>query len=200
MRKNGERFPVLITPRLLRDRDGQPFGLVAAIKDISELRAAEVALQRLNRELQAVSSCNQVLMQAADEETLLRDICQIVCDEAGYPLAWVGYGEHDKAKTVRPVAWAGADGKSLVAASISWADSPRGRGPTGTAIRSGTSICFQDLASDPRTAPWRESALQGGYRSCLALPLKDENAVAFGALSIYSRQADAFTRRRDAAF
>ena len=193
IRKNGERFPVLITPRVLRDRDGQPFGLVAAIKDISELRAAEVALQRLNRELQAVNSCNQVLMQAADEETLLRDICQIVCDEAGYPLAWVGYGEHDKAKTVRPVAWAGADGKSLAAARISWADSPRGRGATGTAIRSGTSICFQGLASDPRTAPWRESALQGGYRSCLALPLKDENAAAFGALSIYSRQADAFT-------
>ena len=67
------------------------------------------------------------------------------------------------------------------------------RGPTGTAIRSGKTCCIQDFATDPRLAPWRESALQRGFRSGIALPLKDEHANAFGSLTIYSAQPDAFT-------
>jgi len=30
-----------------------------------------------------------------DEQSLLGDICRILCDEAGYRMAWVGYGERD---------------------------------------------------------------------------------------------------------
>ena len=68
-----------------------------------------------------------------------------------------------------------------------------GRGPTGTAIRSGKSCCIQDFATDPRLAPWRESAVQRDFRSGIALPLKDEHANAFGSLTIYSEQPNAFT-------
>jgi signal transduction histidine kinase/CheY-like chemotaxis protein len=42
-------------------------------------------------------------------------------------------------------------------------------------------------------APWREIALQRGYRSGFALPLKDENAKVFGVLLIYSSEANAVT-------
>ncbi len=55
-------------------------------------------LHRLNRELRAISICNQVLVRAEDEQTLLNEICRIICDEAGYRLAWVGYAENDDAK------------------------------------------------------------------------------------------------------
>jgi len=161
--------------------------------DLTERKHAEEALHRLNRELRAISNCNQILMRAVNEQALLNDICHIVCDEAGYRMAWVGYAEHDEAKTVRPVAWAGIDDGYLATANITWADTDRGRGPTGTAIRSGTSVCLQDFATDPQTILWRESALQRGYRSNVALPLKDENAQVFGALTIYSMEPNAFT-------
>ena len=68
-----------------------------------------------------------------------------------------------------------------------------GWGPTGTAIRSGKTCCSQDFATDPRLAPWRESAILRDFRSAVALPLKDEHANAFGSLSIYSAQPNAFT-------
>ena len=151
------------------------------------------ALHRLNRELRAISNCNQILMRAEDEQGLLNDICRIVCDEAGYRMAWVGYAENDDARSVRSVAWAGVEGGYLTAADITWADTEHGRGPTGTAIRSGKCVCIQNFTTDSEAAPWRENALQRGYRSSIALPLKDESAKTFGALTIYSTESNAFT-------
>ena len=147
----------------------------------------------MNRELRAISNCNQVLLRATDEQSLLKEICRIVCEEAGYRVAWVGYAEHDEAKSVRPVAWTGTEEGNLASLGITWADTERGRGPTGTAIRSGKTSCIKDYATDPEVAPWRESALQHGFRSAIALPLKDEHANAFGSLNIYSAQPNAFT-------
>ena len=174
-------------------RDGQHSGCLALVSDITKRKHAEEALRRLNRELRAISNCNQALLRATDEQSLLEEICRIVCEEAGYRMAWVSYAEHDEAKSVRPVAWTGAEEGYLASAGITWADTDRGRSPTGTAIRSGKSCCIQDFAKDPRLAPWREGLLQRGFRSGIALPLKDENDNAFGSLTIHSAQPNAFT-------
>ncbi|MBN1935530.1 MAG: PAS domain S-box protein, partial [Anaerolineae bacterium] len=161
--------------------------------DIVERKQAEEALHRLNRELHAISNCNQALLRAVDEQILLNDICRIVCDEAGYRMAWVGYAENDEARTIRPVAWAGIENGYLEQVKLTWSDTERGRGPAGTAIRSGEITYAQDFTTDPRMAPWRESALQRGYRSSITLPLKDENAQVFGVLILYSAEVNAFT-------
>ncbi|MEJ2407356.1 MAG: ATP-binding protein, partial [Candidatus Thiodiazotropha sp.] len=42
--------------------------------------------------------------------------------------------------------------------------------------------------------PWREAALQRGYRSSISLPLKDETANVFGVFNIYSTEPNAFTQ------
>ena len=132
-------------------------------------------------------------MQASDEQTLLNQICRNVCEEAGYRMAWVGYLENDTTRTVRPIACAGFEEGYLAKAGITWADKESGRGPTGRAIREGVRACIQDFATDPHAAPWRQSALQRGYRSSTALPLKDENGTPFGALCIYSAKPGTFT-------
>ncbi|MCX6175574.1 MAG: PAS domain S-box protein [Ignavibacteriales bacterium] len=168
--------------------------MVSTVLDITERKRAEEALRRLNRELHAISNCNQTLLRALDEQTLPNKICRIICDEAGYRMAWVGYAEHDETKTVRPVAWAGFDSGYIANAKITWADDTElGRGPAGKAIRSGEMICVQDFTTDPQMVPWRESALQHGYRSGIALPLKDENTKVFGVLLIYSAETNVIT-------
>ena len=160
--------------------------------EFAERKRAEESLHRLNRELRALSNCNQALMRATDEPALLQRICRIVCEEAGYRVAWVGYAEPNEAKSVRPVAWIGTEEGDVANLGITWADTERGRGIIGTAIRSGKTCCIKDYATDPEVAPWRESALQHGFRSAIALPLKDEQANAFGSLNIYSAQPNAF--------
>ena len=184
---------VIFNKAVFTDSRGTVAGLIGAILDITERKRAEEELHRLNRELRAISKCNQTLMRAEDEQTLLNDVCQIVCDEAGYRLVWAGYAEHDDGKTIRPVAWAGAEDGYLAETGLTWADTERGRGPCGIAICSGESICIQDFTSTPQAAPWRDNALQRGYRSSIALPLKDESGNAFGVINIYSTEPNAFT-------
>ena len=180
---------------IVAERTADLMGLNEQLKiELTERNRMEKALHRLNRELLAISDCNQVLMHADDEQTLLNEVCRIVCDIAGYRMAWVGYAEHDDAKTVRPVAWAGIESGYIAKARLSWAeDAERGRGPAGIAIRSGQVLYVQDFTTDPRMAPWRESALRRGYRSGIALPLKEDNERVFGVLLIYSSEPHTMT-------
>ena len=168
-------------------------GLTIFFTDITERKRNEEVTRRLNRELRAISDCNQVLVRVEDEQTILEDICRIVCDEAGYRMAWVGYAEQDEAMTVRPVAWAGYDAGYIAQANITWQDSDRGRGPTGTAIRSGKTITIQDLEKVGESHLWRNDAVQRGYHSSIALPLKDESGSVFGSFNIYASERNAFT-------
>ena len=165
----------------------------AADQQAKERLVSGGQLAQMNRQLQAINACHEVLVRATDEQTLLRDICQIICTVAGYRLAWVGLAEDDEAKTVRPVAWAGYEEGYLAKAHVTWADTERGRGPAGMAIRTGATGYIQDCATDPRFLPWREEALRRGYRSSIALPLLVAGGAAFGVLLLYSGAIDPFT-------
>ncbi|MEJ2212174.1 MAG: GAF domain-containing protein [Anaerolineae bacterium] len=148
-------------------------------------------LRRANRMLTVLSECNQAVVRATEEPALLHEVCRIVVDLGGYPLAWVGFAEQDAARTVRPVAQAGAEPGFLEAAAMTWADTERGRSPAGRAIRSGRPALAADLRTDPDFAPWREDALRRGYAAALALPVQRGDQM-FGALSIYAALPDAF--------
>ncbi len=154
-------------------------------------KRGELALQRVSRALRTLSACNEALVRAANEPELLNAICRLVVETGGYRLAWVGVPEQDAAKTVRPVAQYGHDEGFLAAANISWADTELGRGPTGTAIRTGTVQVNQNYLSNAALAPWREAALERDYLSIISLPLKSA-ASTFGVLSIYASATDAF--------
>jgi PAS domain S-box-containing protein len=193
VREDGSILPVLLSATAVIDENGNYVMSRSTVYDISARIQAEKNLHRLNRELRAISDCNQTMLRAVDEQTLLNDICRIICDVAGYRMAWVGYAEHDDAKTIRPVAWAGIEDGYLSTVNITWADTERGHGPTGTAIRNGKSFCVQDFAIESRLSLWREHALQRGYRSSISLPLKNGNAATFGALNIYSAEPNTFT-------
>jgi PAS domain S-box-containing protein len=166
-------------------------GLSIFFQDVTERRQREDELRRKNRSLMGLSACNRALLRATDEGVLLREICRICVEIAGYRMAWVGYAEHDAEKTVRLVAQAGLDEGYLEEAGIVWSDTVRGRGPTGTAIREGKTVIARDVTEDCDFAPWRELALRHGFRSTIGLPLVSEGDP-FGALSVYSSELDAF--------
>ncbi len=160
-------------------------------RDISDRRQAEAAQRKANRALKTLSEGNQAVIKAAAEPELLHDICRIIVEDGGYRLAWVGYAEDDPEKTVRPVAQAGYEAGYLEHLKITWADKERGRGPTGTAIRTGQPCIARDILTDPNFTPWRGEALKRGYASSLVLPLTAEGRT-FGALNIYAAEPDAF--------
>jgi len=164
---------------------------IAVVLDISDLRRAERSLDRLNRMLRTLTSGNEALVRAANEQDLLDGMCRTLVEVGGYRAAHIGMAEHDEGKVVRPVAWAGAGKAYLETAEITWADVERGWGPTGTAIRTGEPQINPDFATNPRMLPWRSAALECGFASSMALTLKDASGV-LGVLAIYSAEPDAF--------
>ncbi len=161
--------------------------LAAAI----DRRRAEDDLRQSNRALRALSACDFAMVRASSEDQLLLDVCNILVDPGGYRMAWVAYAERDEAKTIRPVAVAGEEGGYLASAKITWADEVHGRGPTGTAIRTGKPCVVRNILQDENFAPWREDALRHDYASTVALPLIVDDQT-LGALRIYSTRPDAF--------
>jgi PAS domain S-box-containing protein len=164
---------------------------IGTVRDITERKRAEAELLRANRAHRALSRCNEALIRATDEATWLEQICRIIVDEAGYRFCWVGRAEQDDEKTVRSIAQAGFDEGYLKTVNITWADTERGRGPTGTCVRTGQTQVVKDIAADPRFAPWRAEAIKRGYASCVAIPLVVDSKP-FGALTIYASEAEAF--------
>jgi PAS domain S-box-containing protein len=159
--------------------------------EIQQRKEAQVALLRTNRTLGVLSRCNEALIRASDALAFMDEVCRIIVDDGGYCLAWVGLAEEDGAKTVRPVAQRGFEDGYLTEVNITWADTERGRGPTGTAIRTMAPCVARDILTDPDYAPWRAEARKRGYAASIALPLI-ENEWAFGALNIYAYEPGAF--------
>jgi len=175
-------------------RVGEPEKRQVAIifNDISERKRAEEQLRKLNRTLTALSNSNQALMHATDEPAFLQQVCRIINEDCGYAMVWIGFAGNDENKTVRPIASAGFEEGYLETMRITWADSERGRGPTGTAIRTGQPSICRNMLTDPAFLPWREAAVKRGYASSLVVPLKEDDK-SFGAITIYSREPDAFS-------
>lgn len=149
------------------------------------------SLSKVNRALKTFSGCNQALFRARDELQLMKDICRTIVEIGGYRVAWVGIAEHDDWKSVRPVAqWGDKDGY-LTRLDMSWADTDRGRGPTGTAIRTGTTRVVQNILFDPSWAIWREEGLRHGFAASISLPLVS-NGHPLGALVIFAAEKNAF--------
>jgi PAS domain S-box-containing protein len=191
LRSDGTRFPSEVTSVVFKGTDGQLRASVI-VHDISERKKKEAELHQLNRTLRAHSHSDQALVRASTEAEYLDEVCRIVVQECGYAMVWIGFAEDDDDKTVRPAAYAGFDREYLDSLHITWADTERGRGPTGTAIRTGRPGIVHNMLTDPNFAPWREEALQRGYRSSLVLPLMADDK-ALGTLNIYSNEPDSFS-------
>jgi PAS domain S-box-containing protein/putative nucleotidyltransferase with HDIG domain len=195
LRKNGSEFPVELSISKLKQ--GDEWWAIGFIRDITKRRQAEAKIKNLSRTLKATSECNKALIRAKDESGLLADICRIVVETGEYRLAWVGEAvEENGERLVKPLAFncgAKTECDYLAGLKITWSDDEFGRGPTGTAIRTGEPAVMRSIKHDPLYAPWRDRSLQYGFRSSISLPLVVSGKI-FGALNIYSGREDAFDR------
>lgn len=131
-------------------------------------------------------------VRATSEAQLLEAVCRLVVEQGGYRLAWVGYSTNTADKAVCVMARAGHDDGYLERVDISWGDDARGRGPTGSAIRTASIIACQDTRNDPVYEPWSREASARGFGSSVALPMVLPDGPVLGALSIYADRSGAF--------
>ena len=166
-----------------RKRTGIPRGL-------PEQRPTEDSLRKLNRTYALLSDVNQAIVRVREPQALFEAACRIAVEQGGFRMAWIGLLD-PQTKQVRPAAHAGETDGYLDKLNIVLDDSERGRGPTATALRAGEPVVVNDIASDPRMAPWRADALRLGYRASAAFPLIVAREVR-GALNLYAPESDFF--------
>ncbi len=159
--------------------------------EIAERRRTELQLRQRNRALHLFSSCNGMVLQARDEDVLLSDICKMAVNYAGYRLAWVGRAEHDDARTVRPVTFAGPGQGFLDRIHVSWGDNEHGQGTAGIAIRTRLPTVARDLPHNPAFRVWRDALGTRDFATAIAVPLVVDGE-AYGALVVYAAEPDAF--------
>jgi len=186
LRKDGTRVVVEAHGRPL-----SPGRRITAIRDITAQKNREERLRKLNRTFKALSHSSEAMMRATEETAYLQEICKNIVEDCGHAMAWIGYAENDAGRSVRSVASAGFEAGYLDTLNITYADTERGCGPTGTAIRTGRISVCRNMLTDPQFIPWRKEAIKRGYASSIVLPLKAEGQ-SFGAITIYSRQPDPF--------
>ena len=191
---DGTLVPVNVAMHVLAD--GGIRSIVIVTSDLTQIVVAQEAttrinlsLEQANRALHMLNLCNTIIIRAADEKQMLSDTCHALVDSGGYKSAWVGYAEYDEAKSVRPVAWADSSRDYVLSANVFWGDDERGRGPTGTAIRTGRMAVTRD--ADTTSGPGRAPAQRDDYHSSASMPLRNGRDI-FGALIVYSDRSDAF--------
>ena len=138
---------------------------------------AQIALQRAHRALLTSRECGQASMHAVHEVDLLQEICRIVVQTGGYPLAWVGFAEEaalpgsPAPMPMRPVARHGGDDAHEPALDAAM------QGLAAGAMRTRQAVV------------WRDEATHG---AAVAMPLLPDGQQCLGALFIHSRDDLAF--------
>jgi HD-GYP domain-containing protein (c-di-GMP phosphodiesterase class II) len=145
---------------------------------------------RREQSFRLMTEVNRVVMNSADEEQSLRQLCNVLVAENRYALAWIGVKSTVEEGAVDITCAAGRTDYPY-SGMVSWsASEASGRGPVGTALRTGATQVVNNLPQDSLLESWRRRAWEFGLKSCVAIPfaLGARDAV----LAVYDEQVDAF--------
>jgi diguanylate cyclase (GGDEF)-like protein/PAS domain S-box-containing protein len=154
-------------------------------------RRADYRLERANRARRVLVECSHALVHGTDEGGMLASMCRIFVDSGGYRMAWIGLATGDPKRPIYAAAHAGFGTDEPMTGAVSWSADGRYQGFMASVIATGEPHIARNILDDPALAQRRARALQHGFQSSIALPLKSEGAV-LGAIAIYAREPDAF--------
>ncbi len=155
-------------------------------------RLREDALENANRTLRMIHASSDAFAQADTPDALFTLACKLAVDVGLYDTCWIGLAQDDAARSIRIVASAGQDRDYVRQLRLSWADTPAGRGPSGTSIREGRIAGWSDIRIDPRYEPWRDKAAAAGFRASVSIPFRTAGKPAIGTFTLYSANPIAF--------
>jgi PAS domain S-box-containing protein len=169
---------------------GQIEGLFGTLQDITKLKLAEENIKKLNRVYTVLSNINKTILRTRDKQELLDKACRIAVDDGGFMMAWIGMVNSTTNK-IDVVASAGKTGEYLKGINIDLNDHLRSSGPTGQAIKKGKSVYSNNIETDDKMIPWRETALNLGFRSSITQPVFVSGKI-IGAYTMYSGEIGFF--------
>ncbi|WP_115865729.1 GAF domain-containing protein [Halorussus litoreus] len=162
-------------------------------------REAELADQRsqlaeLDRINAVIRDVDQLLVRATTREEIMQAVCDRLASSDHYRFAWTSESMAGSTRA-EPTAWAGVEEGYLDEVVARRDETPDG--PGSVALRTGEVQVVGNVREDEMFAPWRDAALERGYRSAAAIPLRYRETV-YGVLCVYAARPDAFDDREQA--
>jgi PAS domain S-box-containing protein len=181
-RLGGGTFPIEASVSR-HEVNGRAF-VTVIVRDVSRRQQQQAEIERLNRLNAALSHINQSIVRSTDRADLFARVTRVLVDHGGFTMAWIGWND-PLSHRLMPEATAGDINNYVRALRISTDDRPEGRGPAGTAFRSGRAQICNNIFTDPALQPWREEAMRRGFHASAAFPIRLQGQVA-GILSVYA--------------
>ena len=184
---NGYRglFETIKTP--MYDAHNQLVGVLGIAREITQQKQTETKLAKLNRIYAVLSAVNEAIVRIRDPQILFEEVCRIAVETGKFLMAWMGQRTTD-GSSVLPSCHAGNSQGYVEALHLSLSQK---QGPTSHAMLSGHYRVCNDIANDPIMLPWRDAALERGYRSSGAFPVRVSGAVV-AAINLYADTPDFF--------
>ncbi len=176
----------------LRDAEGRVVGVRGIDRDVTQRIAQENRIRRLNRALRFLSGASSAVMRLREREQLLKESCRLAVSVGGYVQATIYLTPADGSAEPLVCSYGRAH-----AGSERWSTSraaPDGAAPAAQALASGEPVIVEDVRSLPDESmpkALRDTPLEHGVRSCIALPLAIDG-TAIGALELHADESGVF--------
>jgi PAS domain S-box-containing protein len=177
-------------------------GVLAANVEVALNRAAREAaladqrsqLAELDRINEVIRDVDQLLVRASTREEIEEAVTDRLAASDQYQFAWTGEAMAGSNEAT-PTAWAGVEEGYLEEIVSMRDETPKGLGQR--ALETGEVRVVQSVPEDEDFEPWREAALERGYQSAAAIPVRYRETV-YGVLCVYADRANAFDEREQA--
>ncbi|WP_084190976.1 EAL domain-containing protein [Methylomarinum vadi] len=187
-RKDGSLYPVEVNLQFHDDLEQPVF--YAVINDISERKASEDKINRLNHLYATLSQINQAIVKIDNEKELFQSICRITVEFGRVQMAWIGVRNDDN--RITPVVSVGEYKSYVEQLKITLhPDDPLAQGPTAQAYLSGQIIASNDFPNDQTTEPWHELARLSQWGSSCAVPIL-RGGETYAVLNVYTSESNYF--------
>jgi PAS domain S-box-containing protein len=189
VRKDGSRFPVLLSVTALRNPQGDIIGFLGLANDITALkrleRAREEMYERRARQVQISTQVAQEIAAAPGLDELFRRMVTLIKERFGYYHAQI-FRYEPNLEAVILVPGYGEAGRKMLAKGYRLG---MGQGVVGTAAATGQPVLVNDIAQDK---DWTPNPDLPETKAELAVPIKLRDQV-LGILDVQSDQLGALT-------
>ncbi len=157
-------------------------------RDITLHKHTTYQYQTANRLYTVLRLTNKAIISNKTKDDLLNSICSIAVEHGGFAMTWIGMIEGD---VVVPVSSAGQSLHYLNNINVRVDNSEFARGPVGVCAKSGEVAFVNNMEADDSFVPWRDAALECGFKSLAVIPVIQEG-ITIGVFAIYASEFDAF--------
>lgn len=162
-------------------------GLVAYTRDVTERKQHEIQLSTLNDLNEIFQESIEDLVESDDRETIEQAVCDHLVESGLYDYAWVGaFDTGFESMDPRVDAGISTD-DGLVPEILGGIES----GPSIEAAKAGETRVERNLRNEPGETNWRSFAVEYGFDSMAAIPIRYDEAL-YGVLTLYTARPDAF--------